>query len=73
MFGKTTTSSSGTSSNVLKLHHPSLVATAAIVASRDEVNTGPGLFEHWPWLSAKRAVDDDLVQSALENGELLII
>jgi hypothetical protein len=37
MFGKTTTSSSGTSNSVLKLLHPSLVATRVIVASRDEV------------------------------------
>jgi hypothetical protein len=37
MFGKTTMSSSGTSSNVLNFHHLSVVATYTIVASIDEV------------------------------------
>src|SRR6266536_4004030 len=37
MFGKTTMSSSGTSSSVLKLHHPSVLATRSIVASTNEV------------------------------------
>jgi Bacterial regulatory protein, arsR family len=40
MFGKTTISSSGTSSSVLNLHHPSVVATAtrSIVASDSVVS-----------------------------------
>jgi hypothetical protein len=28
---------------------------------------------HRPWVSAKGAVDNDLVQRALEQGELLIV
>jgi hypothetical protein len=42
---------------------------------RDDVQVSrelrPGV--HALWVSAKGAVDDDLVQSALEEGELLII
>jgi len=46
-------------------HHPAVETTCHRAVSSSQV--------HPPWVSAKGAVDNDLVHSALEEGELLII
>jgi hypothetical protein len=47
------------------------VVTGLDTTCRRAVSSSRGL--HALWVSAKGAVDNDLVQSALEQGELLIV